>query len=321
MGEEGAEIDLAVLRVAEARDLVLPGWRLLRGGLRLRLRACQRRRDAGERNDQLAKRRFHARPCSRRRQCGSISPSTHRLWRGNGAGDGNRTHVSSLGSYSSTIELHPRRGAARIAEPSRASQPRRMNHSKPLIVMALPQESRGQLERAGAEVLYTGVGKVNAAASLARRLAELRCTGNSPGLVVNLGTAGSRSVAAHSLVACNRFAQRDMDVSGLGFARGRHSFRCDSGDDRISAGVRATAATHLLHCGLVRHASARGRWRCRGHGSLCAGARVHGRTGFHSPAPSTSPMAPTATRRRTGKPRWRPRRAASPRCIQRWTSS
>ncbi len=25
-----------------------------------------------------------------------------------GAGDGNRTHASSLGSYSSTIELHPR---------------------------------------------------------------------------------------------------------------------------------------------------------------------------------------------------------------------
>ncbi len=86
--------------------------------------------------------------------------------------------------------------------------------------MALPQESRGHLERAGAEVLYTGVGKVNAAASLARRLAELRGAGTSPGLVVNLGTAGSRSVAAHSLIACNRFVQRDMDVSGLGFARG-----------------------------------------------------------------------------------------------------
>jgi adenosylhomocysteine nucleosidase len=95
-----------------------------------------------------------------------------------------------------------------------------MSHSKPLIVMALPQESRGQLELAGAQVLYTGVGKVNAAASLARRLAELRCAGKPPGLVVNLGTAGSRSVAAHTLVACHRFAQRDMDVSGLGFARG-----------------------------------------------------------------------------------------------------
>jgi adenosylhomocysteine nucleosidase len=86
--------------------------------------------------------------------------------------------------------------------------------------MALPQESRGELERAGAEVLYTGVGKVNAAASLARCLAERRCAGNSPLIVVNLGTAGSRTLAAHSLVGCNRFAQRDMDVSGLGFAVG-----------------------------------------------------------------------------------------------------
>src|SRR3954469_2164748 len=91
---------------------------------------------------------------------------------------------------------------------------------KPLLVMALPQESRGQLERSGAHVLYTGVGKINAAATLARRLAELRCAGSTPSLVVNLGTAGSRAIAAHALVACNRFSQRDMDVSGLGFARG-----------------------------------------------------------------------------------------------------
>jgi len=86
--------------------------------------------------------------------------------------------------------------------------------------MALPQESRGRLEAAGAHLLYTGVGKVNAAAALARRLADLRCAGASPACVVNMGTAGSRRIAAHSLVACNRFRQRDMDVSGLGFPRG-----------------------------------------------------------------------------------------------------
>jgi adenosylhomocysteine nucleosidase len=92
--------------------------------------------------------------------------------------------------------------------------------TKPLIVMALPQESRGQLERAGAQLLYTGVGKVNAASTLARRLAELRCTDQPPALVLNLGTAGSRAIPAHTLVACNRFLQRDMDVSGLGFPVG-----------------------------------------------------------------------------------------------------
>jgi adenosylhomocysteine nucleosidase len=95
-----------------------------------------------------------------------------------------------------------------------------MQPSKLLIVMALPQESRGQLERAGAQVLYTGVGKVNAAAALARRLAEIRCRAEALPLVVNMGTAGSRSIAAHNLVAATRFAQRDMDVSGLGFAPG-----------------------------------------------------------------------------------------------------
>jgi adenosylhomocysteine nucleosidase len=95
-----------------------------------------------------------------------------------------------------------------------------MHTAKLLIVMALPQESRGLLERAGASVLYTGVGKVNAASTLARHLAEIRCAGAALPLVVNLGSAGSRSVAAHTLVACNRFAQRDMDVSGMGFARG-----------------------------------------------------------------------------------------------------
>jgi hypothetical protein len=67
---------------------------------------------------------------------------------------------------------------------------------KLLIVMALPQESRGRLEAAGADLLYTGVGKVNAASTLARRLAEIRCAGLALPLVVNLGTAGSRRVLA-----------------------------------------------------------------------------------------------------------------------------
>jgi adenosylhomocysteine nucleosidase len=115
-----------------------------------------------------------------------------------------------------------------------------MSPSKPLIVMALPQESRGLLEAAGAQVLYTGVGKVNAAAVLARRLAELRCEGHAMPLVVNMGTAGSRSVGVHTLVACNRFAQRDMDVSGLGFPPGVTPF-----DDKPSIVEFPPRFTHL----------------------------------------------------------------------------
>jgi len=86
--------------------------------------------------------------------------------------------------------------------------------------MALPMESRGLLERAGAPLLYTGVGKVLAAMSLSRRLADYRHAGAQRPLVVNFGTAGSRTLAAGTLVACDRFTQRDMDVSGLGFAIG-----------------------------------------------------------------------------------------------------
>src|SRR4051812_1460154 len=99
-----------------------------------------------------------------------------------------------------------------------------MRPSKLLIVMALPQESRGRLEASGAEVLYTGVGKVNAASALMRRLTEIRCRGETLPLVMNLGTAGSRTLRAHTLTACNRFVQRDMDVSGLGFAAGTTPF-------------------------------------------------------------------------------------------------
>ena len=89
-----------------------------------------------------------------------------------------------------------------------------------LVVMALDIESRGVFAEAGVPVLYTGVGKVNAAAALARRLAEYRCPGQPMPLVVNFGSAGSRLFTSGSVVACCRFVQRDIDVSGLGFPIG-----------------------------------------------------------------------------------------------------
>jgi adenosylhomocysteine nucleosidase len=90
----------------------------------------------------------------------------------------------------------------------------------PLIVMALPAEGAGRFEAAGIEVLYTGVGKVNAAIALTRRLEAHRRAGEAPPPVVNFGTAGSSRLPALSLVACRRFVDRDMDVGALGFAPG-----------------------------------------------------------------------------------------------------
>jgi adenosylhomocysteine nucleosidase len=94
----------------------------------------------------------------------------------------------------------------------------------PLVVMALPAEGAGRFEAAGVEVLYTGVGKVNAAIALTRRLEALRRAGEVPASVVNFGTAGSARLPARTLVACRRFVDRDMDVGALGFAPGETPF-------------------------------------------------------------------------------------------------
>lgn len=87
----------------------------------------------------------------------------------------------------------------------------------PLVAMALEQESGALFRRAGIAVLYTGVGKVNAAYSLTRKLSEYRLSGHPLPLVINFGTAGSRSFPQGSLVACNVFRQRDMDATALNF--------------------------------------------------------------------------------------------------------
>ena len=93
-----------------------------------------------------------------------------------------------------------------------------MHPSKLLIVMALPQESRGRLESAGANLLYTGVGKVNAAAALARRLAEIRCAGVALPLV--LISAGFTAVAwlLVPLLQIDRIEARARETAATGAA-------------------------------------------------------------------------------------------------------
>jgi adenosylhomocysteine nucleosidase len=89
-----------------------------------------------------------------------------------------------------------------------------------IVVIALRVESSGVFEAAGVPVLYCGVGKVNAAIALTKELSRYAQLGAEMPLVVNFGSAGSRCFAAGTLVACQEFVQRDMDVSGLGFALG-----------------------------------------------------------------------------------------------------
>ena len=95
---------------------------------------------------------------------------------------------------------------------------------KILIVCALEVETQGQLD--DYEVLYTGVGKVNATFALTQKFGK-HGSYIPYDLVINYGTAGSRKIKKKTLVDCTKFIQRDMDVTGLGFQRGETPFEQD----------------------------------------------------------------------------------------------
>tara|TARA_B100000745_G_scaffold283561_1_gene217689 strand:+ start:89 stop:715 length:627 start_codon:yes stop_codon:yes gene_type:complete len=92
---------------------------------------------------------------------------------------------------------------------------------KTLIVCALKDETQGQLD--DYDVLYTGVGKVNATYKLTQKFGKLGSYVPYDN-VINYGTAGSRELPIGELVDCTKFIQRDMDVRGLGFLKGQTPF-------------------------------------------------------------------------------------------------
>ena len=95
---------------------------------------------------------------------------------------------------------------------------------KTLLVCALEIETQGQLD--DYDVLYTGVGKVNATFELTRKFGKYGSY-IPYDMVINYGTAGSRKIKKGKLVDCTKFIQRDMDVTGLGFMRGETPFEQD----------------------------------------------------------------------------------------------
>lgn len=92
--------------------------------------------------------------------------------------------------------------------------------ARKLVVVALRAEVAGVFEAAGIEVVYCGVGKINAAIALTEELTQYQVHRQPMPLVLNFGSAGSRRFPAGAMVACHEFVQRDMDVSGLGFELG-----------------------------------------------------------------------------------------------------
>ncbi|MDD3370585.1 MAG: nucleosidase, partial [Alphaproteobacteria bacterium] len=86
-----------------------------------------------------------------------------------------------------------------------------------LLVFALRSEAQGLFD--DCHVVYTGVGKVNAAYKLMLGLlAWKEKHGAYPKLVLNVGSAGSSLFSRGTIVNCTQFIQRDMDVTVFGNA-------------------------------------------------------------------------------------------------------
>ena len=88
--------------------------------------------------------------------------------------------------------------------------------SRTLIVSALRQEL-SDID----DVLYTGVGKVNATYKLTNVLTKVYGKDRFD-LVINYGTAASKTYSG--LVDCTKFIQRDMDATPMGLKIGETPF-------------------------------------------------------------------------------------------------
>jgi adenosylhomocysteine nucleosidase len=83
---------------------------------------------------------------------------------------------------------------------------------KPLYVFALENEATHEFT--DTNPLFVGVGKLNAMYNLMKRIHE-----DKPGIIINLGSAGSLTHQRGDVVCCTSFVQRDMDVTPLGFKK------------------------------------------------------------------------------------------------------
>lgn len=109
-----------------------------------------------------------------------------------------------------------------------------------LIVVALEDELPTQLV-AGWNVLYTGVGKINAAIAATEAVLETR-----PVHLINYGTAGALNPSITGLNRVNHIVQRDMDVRPLGFELGHTPFDTTGHIDLGGPGVSLGTGDHFV---------------------------------------------------------------------------
>ena len=83
---------------------------------------------------------------------------------------------------------------------------------KPLLIVALESEVPADITKRW-DVVFTGVGKVNASYICMKAIAVYR-----PGLLINYGTAGGIRTGLDQVVEVGTSVQCDMDVRPLGIA-------------------------------------------------------------------------------------------------------
>lgn len=115
-----------------------------------------------------------------------------------------------------------------------------INYNKTLIVVALPSETDRHFESIQNQLIYTGIGKVNAAQKTTDAILNFK-----PDFILNIGTAGSHRFQTHELIQIKSVIQRDMDLSPLGFPKGKTPL------DEIPAEIELVTVTDLKmgNCG------------------------------------------------------------------------
>lgn len=113
-----------------------------------------------------------------------------------------------------------------------------------LCVMAAAPEY-GPALRARIRPLITGVGPIEAAASVAHALAELQAEGALPDLIVSLGSAGSRTLDHARVYRVASVSYRDMDASALGFPKGETPYPRIPAVLTLADGPPSLPAVHL----------------------------------------------------------------------------
>jgi adenosylhomocysteine nucleosidase len=98
-----------------------------------------------------------------------------------------------------------------------------------LIITALESELKRSALPPGVEIVYSGVGKINAAITSVKAIHQY-----SPARIINFGTAGKVNSQLHGLLDIGRVIQRDMNTEPLA-PRGKTPF-CINPSEYLSSG-------------------------------------------------------------------------------------